>query len=96
MYFDESVLPSVGAHDAAGRRDWQFAIGSALLLVAAILGLFAHMFRYEMIPVETAQVGVFKYIVRDRWTGEIEVVLQSADGAIRRGSRYVFEPVPTK
>lgn len=66
------------------------AAGAALLLLWV-----AYMFRYEVIPIANPGSGysatVIEYIVKDRWTGEIEAVWQQPDGKTRRSSRQAFE-----
>jgi hypothetical protein len=69
-----------------GRRGLMLAIAAAVLLLWV-----AHMFRFEVIPIVSNLNGVTQYIVKDRWTGEIESVWQTPDGKVRRSSRQALE-----
>ena len=68
---------------------------SAILIAAAVLIVLlvaaAWAFRYEVIPLGIPQRGEFQYLVKDRWTNEIEIVWQRADGKIHRTSRHPFD-----
>ena len=48
--------------------------------VAILLWWVAYMFRYEVIAVTSTDFKYVSYIVKDRWTGQIEVVWQTAGG----------------
>jgi len=76
---------------AIGRLGLALAAAGAALLLLWV----AYMFRYEVIPVANPGSGysvtVIQYIVKDRWTGEIEAVWQQPDGKTRRSSRQAFE-----
>ena len=61
----------------------------------ALIGFFlaawvAFWVRYEVIPVPTTDAGYIRYIVKDRWSGDIEVVWHTANGTVRRNSRSAF------
>lgn len=73
----------------SGRPLIRFRVALAAVAGAFLLLWVAYMFRYEIIPV-SATVGTVQYIVKDRWTGEIEVVWQNPDGN-RKSSRQPFE-----
>jgi len=64
-------------------------IAAAVLIV--LLVAVAWAFRYEVIPLGIPQRGEFQYLVKDRWTNEIEIVWQRADGKIYRTSRHPFD-----
>lgn len=64
-------------------------IATAFFIV--LLVTIAWAFRYEVIPLGIPQRGEFQYIVKDRWTSEIEIVWQRADGKIIRTSRHPFD-----
>lgn len=64
-------------------------IATAVLIV--LLVTVAWVFRYEVIPLGIPQRGEFQYLVKDRWTNEIEIVWQRADGKIYRTSRHPFD-----
>lgn len=69
-----------------------------LLILAAIivaLGLIyggAYMVRYEviLIPQQDYQ-SIVQYLVKDRWTGNIEVVWQDSKGQVLQTKRHFFD-----
>jgi len=62
----------------------------AALGVVFIIWIFFWL-RFEVTPVPSSQPGFVHYIVKDRWTGEIEVVWHHFDGRIWRSHRQAFE-----
>ena len=77
------------------RTIWRLRWILAGAIAALLLLWIAYMFRYEVIPISNPgggySVTVIEYIVKDRWTGEIEAVWQQPDGKTRRSSRQAFE-----
>jgi len=76
-------------------RKW-LGRGLAICIVLLLLWWLTSQFRYEVIPVGIPQRGEFQYIVKDRWTDEIEVVWQRADGKLFRSTRRLFEDAPSQ
>ncbi len=50
----------------------------------------AYMYRYGITPINIDNAESVQYIVKVRWTGEIEVVWQIHDGNFRRSLRTPF------
>ena len=76
-------------------RKW-LGRGLAICIVLLLLWWLTSQFRYEVIPVGIPQRGESQYIVKDRWTDEIEVVWQRADGKLFRSTRRLFEDAPSQ
>lgn len=64
-------------------------------MIMSIFGLVAwisSMFRYEVIVVpQREQYYTVQYLVKDRWTGEIEAVWQDARGKVIQSRHHVFD-----
>lgn|SRR6266704_4811023 len=73
------------------RTSFRFRNLFAAMATILLLLWIVYMFRYDVMPVGRGETGVVQYIVRDRWTSEIEVVWQAPNGEVRRKSRYPFE-----
>jgi hypothetical protein len=63
-------------------------------IVLAILFCIAYMFRYEVIVVQKEDGSTFtiaQYLVKDRWTGDIEAVWQDTKGNVRQSKYHPFD-----
>ena len=90
---DPEKTPGSITREQERSRTFRKRFGPLLAISVALLAIWwiVSQFRYEIIPVGIPQRGEFQYIVRDRWTDEIEVVWQRADGKLFRSSRRPFE-----
>lgn len=85
----KQVQPEPKPDGPKAQRRWPVLF--AVVVGLGVLLFIAWLFRYEVIPVGIPQRGEFQYIVKDRWTNEVEVVWQRADGKLFRSSRQLFE-----
>ena len=90
----EDAALSAGTSTVGHRaRRWSRIVLRGLVTVLAIGFIIWALswLRFEVIPVPSSQPGFVQYIVKDRWTGEIEVVWQHFDGRVWRSHRQAFE-----
>ena len=73
------------------RRLRIFLRGVATALAIGFIIWVLSWLRFEITPVPSSQPGFVQYIVKDRWTSEIEVVWHHFDGRIWRSHRQAFE-----
>jgi len=89
---------STSSGDAEQRRHSKAKTTSTLFVAAIIIALMimmtvvANMFRYEVILVPKQEYqNIVQYLVKDRWTGEIEAVWQGSNGQFRQTKRHFFD-----
>lgn len=90
----EDAAVSAGKTTVGRRpRRWLriFLRGAVTVLAIGFIIWALSWLRFEVIPVPSSQPGFVQYIVKDRWTGEIEVVWQHSDGRVWRSHRQAFE-----
>lgn len=85
---NKTETPEPKPDEPKAQRRWPMLF---VVIGLGVLLFIVWLFRFEVIPVGIPQRGEFQYIVKDRWTNEVEVVWQRADGKVFRSSRQLFE-----
>lgn len=70
-----------------------FIVVAIVVAVGLIYG-GAYMVRYEVIVIpkaDASSITIVQYLVKDRWTGDIEAVWQLPNGQVRQTKRHFFD-----
>src|SRR5260221_14240374 len=69
-----TASPIAPAKVIHARRELPWSRIAVALVAAAVLLVVAFMYRYEITSIPTNEPNLIRYILKDRWTGEVEAV----------------------